>query len=46
MISSERRRGDGEAPGDAQRDADHPVPAAFPEGLYLSTLIAEVSLDR
>jgi 23S rRNA (cytosine1962-C5)-methyltransferase len=22
---------------------DHPVPAAFPEGLYLSTLIAEVS---
>lgn len=21
---------------------DHPVPAAFPEGLYLSTLIAEV----
>lgn len=28
------------------QDADHPVPAAFPEGLYLSTLIAEVSLDR
>jgi 23S rRNA (cytosine1962-C5)-methyltransferase len=23
--------------------ADHPVPAAFPEGLYLSTLIAEIS---
>lgn len=28
------------------QDADHPVPAAFPEGLYLSTLVAEVSLDR
>jgi 23S rRNA (cytosine1962-C5)-methyltransferase len=22
--------------------ADHPVPAAFPEGLYLSSLIAEI----
>jgi 23S rRNA (cytosine1962-C5)-methyltransferase len=22
---------------------DHPVPAAFPEGLYLSTLIVEVT---
>lgn len=28
------------------QDVDHPVPAAFPEGLYLSTLIAEVALDR
>jgi 23S rRNA (cytosine1962-C5)-methyltransferase len=22
--------------------ADHPVPAAFPEGLYLTSLIAEI----
>jgi 23S rRNA (cytosine1962-C5)-methyltransferase len=28
------------------QDVDHPVPAAFPEGLYLSCLIAEVSVDR
>lgn len=28
------------------QDVDHPVPAAFPEGLYLSCLIAEVSLHR
>jgi hypothetical protein len=23
---------------------DHPVPAAFPEGIYLSTLIAELGV--
>ena len=26
MISSERRRGDGQSPAEAERDGDHPVP--------------------
>lgn len=27
------------------QDVDHPVPAAFPDGLYLSSVIAEVTLE-
>jgi 23S rRNA (cytosine1962-C5)-methyltransferase len=27
------------------QDVDHPVPAAFPEGLYLCSIIAQVELD-
>jgi len=28
------------------QDADHPVPAAFPEGLYLSSVLAEIETHR